>query len=85
MNLHCHWNIPNDSEDDCDADTESHTALGNAIKDLVSPEHGVVRAVTNVSGLIWPAWSPMQQAEKELTTVSPMKTRRNKSNKKKWD
>jgi len=83
LNWNCHLDSPNDSEQDCKADYESHIEPDNCIKASESPAHWVVSAQPNVPGLIRPTWRSMKNAETGLTTISIMETRSNKGNKKK--
>jgi len=74
---------PHNSEDDCNTEDESDIEPHNCIQDSESPEHWVLSAARNVSGLIRPTLRSMNKAEKGLMTVSVMDTRRNNGNKKK--
>ena len=76
---------PNESKDDCEADDDWDIKLGRGIKPSESPVHRVVSAVQNLQGLISLARRTTMDAEKGLTTVSAMETRRNKEIQKKWD
>jgi hypothetical protein len=79
------WNgcgdYQNKSENDCEANDRFETKLSNGLRALVIPEHLVVCATPNVTGLIQPRQRGMKQDEKELMTVSAMETRWNKRNK----
>jgi len=67
---------PNDSEDDCAADDQSHIDRINGIKKMEWPQQRDVRATTNVSWLFLPTWILNREAWKVLVTVNAMKTRR---------
>jgi len=74
---------PNDSEDDWAADVESDIEQDNIINDPECPERWDVSTAPNVPGLIWPTPESTRQAEKVLTTVNVIETRRNRGGKKK--
>jgi len=76
---------PNDSEENCMADNVSDVHPDNAIKASERPEYWVVSAAPNVPGLIRPTPRSIKKVEHWLMTVSTLKPRRNKGNKKKWD
>jgi hypothetical protein len=69
---------PNDSEDDPVADNGSNIQLENTIEGTRIPEHGNVRAATNVPELIRPTWRSNPIVENLLMTVNTMETRRTK-------
>jgi len=81
------WNVdldnPNDSEDDCTADTESHIEQDNGIEDAECPDQQVVSATPNVLGLIRPTQKWKSQAKKVFVTVNAIEMRRIKGVKKK--
>jgi hypothetical protein len=54
LHLNSAMDDPNSSEDDPVADNESNIQLENTIEGTRIPEHGNVRAATNVPELIWP-------------------------------
>ena len=69
---------PNDTEDDCAADDESHIEQGNGIEDPQYPLQRDVSSAPNVPRLIRPTQKLKRQAEKLLVMVDAIKTRRNK-------
>jgi len=69
---------PDDSEDDCVADVESHIEQDDSIEDLQCLEQRDVRAALNVPGLIRPTRKSKRQDEKVLMTVNAIETRGNK-------
>jgi hypothetical protein len=81
------WNgdldIPNVSEDDCEADDESDLEEDNVFEDSETTAQRDVSAAPNVPGLIQPTRKSKRQAEKVLVTVSAMEMRRKKGTKKK--
>jgi len=81
------WNgdlhSPNDSEDDCAADSESDIDPNNGIEDPECPEQQDLRAAPNVPGLVRPTRKSKRQAEMVLVRVNAVEARRNKAGKKK--
>jgi hypothetical protein len=74
---------PNESDDECKADNESHIHRCSGIKASETPEHRIASPTPNVLGLIRPTRKSMKYPENQLDTVSAMETRRNKGHKKK--
>jgi len=81
------WNgdldIPNDSEDDWEADNEPGMELDNGSEVSETLEVRNVGAAPNVPGLIRPIRQSKKKVEKALVTVNIMETRMNKGIKKK--
>jgi hypothetical protein len=74
---------PNESEDDWEADNESHMALDNGSNDSETLEQRNVSAAPNVPRLFRPIRQTKKKIEKPLMTVSLKETRKNKGIKKK--
>jgi len=68
---------PNDREDDCGADIESHIDQDNSIEDQHCPGQRDENTAPIVPRLIRPTRKLNRQAELVLVTVNTMKTRRN--------
>jgi hypothetical protein len=73
---------PNNSEEDCAADDDSHMEHNNYIKDPECPDQHDVTAAPNVPGLVWPTGKSTRQAEQVLVTVNAAEMRKNKGGKK---
>jgi len=63
LNRNCHWDNPNDSEEDCAADDESDIEHNNAIDHPEWTEQHDVTAAPNVPGLVRPTRKSQTQAE----------------------
>ena len=74
---------PNDYNDDCAVDVESHIGQDQGIEDLECPQQWDVSAVPNVAGLIQPTRKSKRLAEKMFVMVNAIETTRNKVVKKK--
>jgi hypothetical protein len=72
-------NNPNDTKDDCLADTESGIMDGNGFDDPDCPLQRDASATPNVSELIRPILKPNRQADKvKLLMVNAIEMRRTK-------
>lgn len=72
----------NGSEDNRDADDESHVEQDNGIRDTESTEKRNVSALRNVPGLIPPSRRSNKHAKKLLIILNAMETSRNHGHKK---
>jgi hypothetical protein len=70
-------NIPNECEDDWEADNESNMELDNGSEDSETPEQQNISATPFVPGLIQPIRRTKKNVEQALMTVNIMETRRN--------
>jgi len=73
---------PNDSEDNCEADTASDADLDNCFEDPECPEQRDVCAAPNVPRLILPTPRSRKKTEIVLVTVNATVTRRIRGNRK---
>jgi len=82
-----YWNgdlhNPNDSENDCAVDDDSHIPHINSSEHPQCPEQEVVNAVRNIARLVWPIWKSMRYAEKVLVMLNAVELGRNSRGKKK--
>jgi len=73
---------PNESKDDCDADTELDVELENCFEDPECPEQRDVCATPNIPGLIRPIGRSKKRTEKGIVMVNATETRRIHGNRK---
>jgi len=78
LNWNWHFDVPNDSENDCGANFESDIEQENHIEDPHCPALRDVSAAPNIPTLIRPIRKSKRQAEKGLMTVNAIETRKNK-------
>jgi len=71
--------MPNDSEDDWEADTDSDMELDKGREDSETPEVRNVRAAQNVAGLIRLIRQSRKKVEQALLTVNIMERWRKKA------
>jgi len=78
LNWNGDFDNPNDSQDDWEADNQSHMELDNSREDSKTPGHLNVSAAPNIPRLIRPTWQSQQMVEYALMTVHIIETRLNK-------